>query len=122
MQGLVKVGLLLALAGLLVGNFIVYDRSVGTLPYVLLSSGFCMLLVVVVYWLVEMRKVSSGILADLGKSALLVFVLNYPVLIFAVRLDLLNKFSTEEAALITLGLISLIVLISELYYKFKFHQ
>jgi uncharacterized membrane protein len=119
MQALVKVSLLLALAGLIVGNFVVYDRGVGTLPYVLLSSSFCMLLVVVVYWLVEIRKISSGILADLGKSALLVFVLNYPVLILAVRLNLNNSFGIGQSALITIALIGLIVLISKLYCKLE---
>lgn len=114
----IKVGLLLALTGLLMANFIVYDRNVGTLPYILFSSGFCMLLAVIVYWLGKI-KVSSGILADLGKSTLLIFVLNYPVLILAVRLNLINSFSIEQSAIITVVLIGLITLVSKLYCKFR---
>jgi|GEM_PF-3038239 len=113
-----KAGLLLILAGFLLNSFMIYDRSIGSFSYVIISSGFSMLLVVAIYWFVETSKISSGVLEDLGKSALLVFVLNYLVLILAVRLNVNNTFSIEQAAVITFILIFLIVLVSKLYCKF----
>jgi predicted acyltransferase len=119
LQSVVGAGLLLLIVGFVLGNFMMYDRGVGTLPYVLISSGFCMLLIVAIYWLVEMKKVGLSILADVGKSALLVFALNYLVLILAVRLNLNNKFNTERTALISLVIVLFFILVSKLYCKFN---
>jgi len=112
---LVKAGLISTLMGLLLSSFITYDRGIGSFPFVVLSSGFCMLLMAALYWLVELRGVSSGILIDFGKAAFLVFVLNYPVLILASVLKLENSFSTEYAAAITLVLVLLLMLASKVY-------
>jgi len=119
LQSLIKVGVLLILTGFLLSRFMEYDRNVGTLPYVLLSSGFCLLFLVLVYWVVELKGISSGILEDFGKSALLVFVLNYPVLILATLLGFENSFSTEQSALIAVVLILLLVVASKLRKRFR---
>jgi predicted acyltransferase len=114
-----KLGILLTLAGFLLSRFIEYDRNVGTLPYVLLSSGFCVLFLVLVYWVVELKGISSGILEDFGKSALLVFVLNYPVLILAILLGFEKSFRTEQSALVTVVLILFLIVASKLRKRFK---
>lgn len=107
------------LAGFVLSYFMTYDRGIGTFPYIILSSGFCILLMIPVYWLAELKHASSRILEEFGKSALFVFVLNYPVLILALALHINNSFSTGQAALITLILISLLVIASKLYLRFS---
>jgi predicted acyltransferase len=116
---LLALGLLLILMGFILNQLMLYDRGVGTLPYIVLSSGFCILLTVPVYWLFELKRVSSAMLEDVGKSALLIFVLNYPVLFLAFSLSINNSFNTGQSALITLFLISLLVIASELYVQFN---
>jgi predicted acyltransferase len=112
-------GLFLMLAGFVLSYFMTYDRGIGTFPCIVLSSGFCILLMIPVYWLAELKHASSRILEEFGKSALFVFVLNYPVLILALALHINNSFSTGQAALITLILISLLVIASKLYLRFS---
>jgi predicted acyltransferase len=112
-------GLLLVLAGFVLSNYMVYDRGIGTFPYIVLSSGFCILFMVTIYWLAELKHVSSRILEEFGKSALFIFALNYPVLIVALALHINNSFGTGQAALITLVLISLLVIASKLYLAFN---
>lgn len=112
-------GLFLVSAGLALSNFMTYDRSIGTFPYVVLSSGFCTLFMLSVYWLVELKRVSSMILEDFGKSARFILALNYPVLALSLALHINNSFSTGQTALITLTLILLLVIASKLYVRFK---
>jgi predicted acyltransferase len=114
----IKAGILLMLAGFILSRFIVYDRAIGSLPFIILSSGFSILLMVVVYWLVEMKRISSIILLDFGRSALLMFTLNYPVLILAVDMNLEHSFSTEGAALITLVLVAFLAIAARLRRSF----
>lgn len=116
---LLLAGILLLLAGLALSLFMTYDRSIGTFPYIVLSSGFCILFMLPVYWLLEVKSVSSRILEDFGKSALFIFVLNYPVLILALALHINNSFSTRQTALITLALVLLLFVASKLYVKFN---
>jgi len=113
-----KIGVVLFLAGFILSKFTIYYRGIGTFPYIVLSSGFCILLMALVYWLVELKGISPALLEDFGKSALLIFVLNYPVLILALAFKLDHSFNTEQAALISLVLILLITLISKLNKKF----
>ncbi|MCX6775496.1 MAG: heparan-alpha-glucosaminide N-acetyltransferase domain-containing protein [Candidatus Micrarchaeota archaeon] len=114
----IKAGIILLLAGFILSRFITYDRLIGNLPFVILSSGFSILLMVAVYWLVEMKGISSIILSDFGQSALLMFALNYPVLALALDMNLENSFSTGEAALITLTLIALLSITARLRRSF----
>jgi len=107
LSSLAKSGVVLMLLGFLLANFIIYDRNVATLPFILLSSGFCMLLMVFVYWLVELKGISLNLLQDFGKSALLIFVLNYPVLILAVTFGVYQAMSIAEAAFVSILLIML---------------
>jgi predicted acyltransferase len=116
---LLKAGMLLMLAGFVLSYFMIYDRGVGTFPYIVLSSGFCILFMVLLYWLVELKGISSKLLEGFGKSALLIFVLNYPILITALALHVNNSFSVEQTALITVVLVSLLVIASKLYVKFS---
>jgi len=111
-------GIVLLLAGFILSRFITYDRWIGTLPFVILSSGFSILLMVAVYWLVEMKGISSTILSDFGQSALLIFALNYPVLALALDMNLANSFSTIEAALITFILIAFLYIAARLRRSF----
>lgn len=105
--------------GLLLSLITGYDRGIGTFPYILLSSGFCMMLMSAIYWLVELKGVASKLLEDFGKSTLLIFTLNYPVLILALLLKINNSFKNWEAALISLILIALLATISTVYVRFK---
>jgi len=114
-----KAGAILLLAGFMLSSFITYDRNIGNFPFVILSSGFSMLFMVLVYWLVEMKGITSNVLSDFGRSSLLVFVLNYPVLILATNMNLEHSFSTGESAVITLVLIALLYLAARLKRRFK---
>jgi len=114
----VKAGIVLLLAGFVLSWFIIYDRWIGNLPFVIVSSGFSILAMVVVYWLVEMRGASSAILSDFGQSALLVFALNYPVLALALNMHIANSLSTGEAALVTLILIAFLYIAARLRRSF----
>lgn len=111
-------GVFLMLLGFILSYLTVYDRGISTFPYIMFSSGFCLLLAIPVYWLFELRRASSSILEDFGKSALLVFVLNYPVLILAFALNINNSFSNEQTALIALVIILLLAIASKLYVRF----
>jgi predicted acyltransferase len=114
----IKTGIILLLAGFILSRFIIYDRLIGNLPFVIISSGFSILLMVAVYWLVEMKGISSIILSDFGQSALLVFALNYPVLALALVMNLESSFSTGEAAVITLILIAFLYIAARLKRSF----
>lgn len=114
---LIKWGGLLIAAGAILADFITYDRNIATLPFVLLSSGFCMLLMVFIHWLVELREIKLRFLEDFGRSALLIFILNYPVLILAVNSGVYQTLNTEEAALASLFIILILAVISR-YQKF----
>ncbi|MEM3555379.1 MAG: heparan-alpha-glucosaminide N-acetyltransferase domain-containing protein [Candidatus Micrarchaeia archaeon] len=116
-SSLMRWGMLLMAAGAVLASFITYDRNIATPPFIFLSSGFCMLLMVFVHWLVEVRGITLKFLEDFGRSALLVFILNYPVLILAVNSGVYQTLSVEEAALVSSFLILLLALISK-YQKF----
>jgi len=114
----IRAGIILLLAGFILSRFITYDRWIGNLPFVILSSGFSILLMVGVYWLVEVKRITSAILSDFGQSALLMFALNYPVLALAANMNLMNSFSITEAALITLILIAFLYIAARLRRSF----
>ena len=115
----IKAGIILMLAGFMLSTFITYDRNIGNFPFVILSSGFSLLFVVLVYWLVEVKGITSSILSDFGRSSLLVFVLNYPILILATDMGLEHSLGIGETALITFILIALLYLAARLKRAFK---